>query len=133
VAVTVEQAPFVVLDEKYRIVEVGAAAQGGFGPLVGQVVWDCFLDSKPLFEPYYERAKRLEEPVEFTQFYDGQVVRIRAIPDGDRVIVFWEPVLRIDALTLERLQSSIAEAVAVLDDRPRATRDALTVIQGGGA
>ena len=132
-AVTVVEMPFVVLDENYRIVEISPAAQAGFGPLVGQVVWDCFLDSRPLFEPYYEQAKRSEEPVEFTQFYDGQVVRIRVIPQGDRVTVFWEPVFRIDTLTLERLQSSVEEAVAALDNRRGEVRDALRVIQGGVA
>jgi len=34
VAVAVEQAPYIVLDEDYRIVEVGPAAWAAFGPLL---------------------------------------------------------------------------------------------------
>ena len=80
-AVTVEhQTPFVVLDEGDRIVGVGPRAEGQFGPLVGSRLWECFPGAEPLFKPYYDAARRSGEPLEFVQFYDGNVARVRAAP-----------------------------------------------------
>jgi hypothetical protein len=138
VAVTVTQAPSVVLDEEYRIVEVGPSAEGGFGPLAGQVLWECFPGSEPLFRPYYERARRSGEVEEFVQFYDGHVVRVRAEPEphGDRLAVSWRDLHVLDALTLEQLQTSIARTIELIDDESSAslreqTRRSLRLIQGG--
>ena len=36
-AVAVEQAPYIVLDDDYRIVEVGPAAEAAFGPLLQEL------------------------------------------------------------------------------------------------
>lgn len=135
-AVTVQQAPFIVLNENYVIVEVGPAAEAQFGPLVGRAVWDGFPGSEPLFKPHYERARRTGKPVEFVQFYEGVVARIRAVPRGNRLELYWERLLHLDTLTLDGLRSSIAEAVELLDDREadmlrRELRGRLRVIAGG--
>jgi len=91
VAVAVEQAPFLVLDGDYRIVEVGPAAEATFGPLIGQVVFDCFADATGLYRPYYESARATGEVVEFAQYYDGYVMLIKAEPVEDgRLAVAWE-------------------------------------------
>jgi len=136
VAVTVPQAPFIVLDENYVIVGVGPAAEAQFGPLAGRVVWDGFPGSEPLFRPHYERARRTGEPVEFVQFYEGTVAHIRAVPAGDRLELYWERLLNLDTLTLDGLHSSIVEAIDLLDDREadmlkREMRGHLHVIEGG--
>jgi PAS fold len=136
VAVTVTQAPFVVLDEDYRIVGVGPAAAAMFGPLAGRRLWECFPGSEPLFKPYYEQAREGGEPVEFVQFYEGTVARIRAVPTGDRLELYWERLLHLDTLTLDGVRSSIAEAIGLLDEREadilrREMRGILRVIEGG--
>ncbi len=102
VAVTVEeQAPFVALDTGDTIVGVGPGAESQFGPLVGSLLWDCFPGSEPLFKPYYDEARRTGEPVEFVQFYDGNIARIRAVPRADdRLELYWEHISRLDTLTL---------------------------------
>jgi hypothetical protein len=138
VAVTVgQEPPFVVLDEGDRIVGVGSGVEGQFGPLVGSVIWDCFPGSEPLFKPYYDSARRLGEQVEFAQFYDGNVARIRAVPrTGDRLELYWELVARLDTLTLGGLVRTLEESLEHLDERHEALqRDALRksfrVIEGG--
>jgi hypothetical protein len=138
VAVTVgQEPPFVVLDEGDRIVGVGSGAESQFGPLVGSVIWDCFPGSEPLFKPYYDSARRLGEQVEFAQFYDGNVARIRAVPrTGDRLELYWELVARLDTLTLGGLVRTLEESLEHLDERHEALqRDALRktfrVIEGG--
>lgn len=114
VAVTVDETPFVVLAEDYRIVEVGPAAQAGFGPLLGQNVLDSFPGSRPLFLPYYEQARRTGETVEFTQFYDGYVSRITAVPNGSKLAVFWELLGMLDVLTLDGLRDSLEAIIRTL-------------------
>ena len=90
-AVTVQgQTPAVVLDDGDRNVEVGPAAESQFGPLVGEVLWDCYPGSEPLFKPYYDTARRTGEPVEFVQFFDGNVSRVHAVPAQDRIELHWE-------------------------------------------
>jgi hypothetical protein len=138
VAVTVRQEPpFVVLDEGDRIVGVGSAAESQFGPLVGASVWDCFPGSEPLFKPYYDAARRSEEPVEFVQFYDGNVARVRAVPVADgRLELEWEQLARLDTLTLDSLSETLDDALELLggeaaDRRPTVRRAALHVIEGG--
>ena len=136
-AVTVEQVPpNLVLDEGYRIVEVGPAAEAGFGPLVGRNLWECFPGAQPLYRPYYERARQTGKPVEFVQFYNGHVGRIRAVPSGGRLALFWEVLCRLDTLTLDGLRASLGEAIAALEEcqdqlRREQVRDSLRVIDGG--
>jgi hypothetical protein len=139
VAVTVRQEPpFVVLDEGDRIVGVGPHAESQFGPLVGASMWDCFPGSEPLFKPYYDSARRSGEPVEFVQFYDGNVARIRALPVGDgRLELEWEQLSRLDTLTLESLSETLDEALELLGGEsegrrhPTLGRAALHIIEGG--
>lgn len=132
-AVTETGSPFVVLADDYRIVEVGPAAEAGLGPFAGRLLWECFPGSEPLFKPYYDEARESGEPVEFVQFYEGAVARIRAVPTGDRLELYWELLLRLDTLTLDGLRSSLAEAVDLLDDREAnmLRRERLRVIEGG--
>jgi hypothetical protein len=139
VAVTVRQEPpFVVLDEGDRIVGVGPHAESQFGPLVGASMWDCFPGSEPLFKPYYDSARRSGEPVEFVQFYDGNVARIRALPVGEgRLELDWEQLARLDTLTLESLSATLDEALELLGGEsegrrhPTLGRAALHIIEGG--
>ena len=137
-AVTVEeQAPFVVLDTADSIVEVGPGAVGQFRPLLGSVLWDCFPGSKPVFKPYYDKARRTNEPVEFVEFHDGAVARVRAIPRAaDRLELYWEVMSRLDTLTLDRLARTLAESLELLEERGAAVhrhelRKVLRVIEGG--
>ena len=137
-AVTVEEhAPLVVLDEGDRIVGVGPHAESQFGPLVGEVMWDCFPGSKPLFKPYYDRARRSGEPVEFEQFYNGSVACVRAVPRGrNRLELYWHQLTLLDTLTFEGLVASLDRSLVVLgalrSDRQRErTGGALRVIEGG--
>ena len=139
-AVTVErQTPFVVLDEGDTIVGVGSAAASQFGPLVGSVMWDCFPGSEPLFKPYYDTARRTGETVEFVQFYDGTVARIRAVPrDGGLLELSWELLAQLDTLTLGSLVETLGESLELLDDATAefqrdAVRRALRVIEGGAS
>lgn len=115
VAVAVDAVPYLMLDEDYRIVEVHSAAPTRFGSLLGRDLWECFPDSEPLFRPYYEEAWRTGEPVEFVQFYDGRVGRIRATPEGSRLALSWEHVVQLETLTLEGLRSSLTETIAALE------------------
>jgi hypothetical protein len=138
VAVTVEEhAPFVVLDAGDNIVGVGPDAESQFGPLVGASLWECFPGSEPLFRPYYDEARRTGEPVEFVQFYDGNVARVRAVPAGtDLLELYWERITRLDTLTLEGLLETLDESLAVLDDQRASVdreglRKALRLIEGG--
>jgi hypothetical protein len=138
VAVTVQrQTPAVVLDEGDRIVGVGPAAESQFGPLVGEVLWDCFPGSEPLFKPYYEAARRTSEPVEFVQFYDGNVSRVRAVPTPtDRLELHWALLMRLDSTTLDSFRTTLREALELLEaEGPGGQRDevrrALRVIEGG--
>ena len=137
-AVTVQQrTPLVVLDEGDRIVEVGPGALSQFGPQVGSVVWDCYPGSKPLFKPYYDKARQTREPVEFVQFYDGNVSRVRAVPLGDgRIGLEWKQLARLDTLTLGSLVETLDRSLEALAVEARDTssdvRQDLRVIEGGG-
>lgn len=137
-AVTVQrQTPAVVLDEGDRIVGVGSAAESQFGPLVGEVMWDCFPGSEPLFKPYYDTARRTGDAVEFVQFYDGNVARLTAVPaEGDRLELHWELLMHLDTTTLDSFRTTLRQALELLDaEGSGAQRDevrrALRVIEGG--
>jgi len=137
VAVTVPQQPFVVLDEGDRIVGVGTDAKSQFGPLLGSVLWESLPGSEPLFKPYYDTARCSGEPVEFVQFYDGNVARIRAVPSADGTLaLYWQLLARIDTRTLGGLVRSLDEALGLLADEQigvhrQALRNSLRVIKGG--
>ncbi|HUG65525.1 MAG TPA: hypothetical protein VMK83_09935 [Gaiellaceae bacterium] len=135
-AVTVQQSPSVVLDADYRIVEVGPSAEGGFGPLAGKNLWECFPGSESLFRPYYDKARRTGAVEEFVQFYNGYVTRVRAEPRGDDLAVWWDKLHVIDGLTLTSLEDSIARTIAVIDDEHSSAlrlqaRGSLRLIAGG--
>ena len=132
-AVTVEQDQFLVLDDEFRIVEVGPAARATFGPVLGKNAFDAFPDSEPLFRPYYERAARTGQAVEFATFYNGYVLHLRVTPEGSRLVVSWTELARLDLLTLAGLFESLDTALDALGaglaeiDRGR-RRDRLRVI-----
>lgn len=78
------------------------------------------------------------EPVEFVQFYDGNVARVRAVPAGEgRLELEWEQLARLDTLTLDSLSETLDDALELLGGgitaRRRQTlgRAALHVIEGG--
>ena len=139
-AVTVQQrTPLVVLDEGDRIVEVGPGALSQFGPQLGSVVWDCYPGSKPLFKPYYDSARRTGDEIEFVQFYDGHVARVRAVPRENRHLeLYWEHLAHLDTLTIGSFVDSLEQSLEVLEgastenDRSE-LRKALRVIEGGSA
>jgi hypothetical protein len=138
VAVTVEQhTPFVVLDEGDRIVGVGPSAESQFGPLVGARMWDCFPGSESLFKPYYDAARQSGEPVEFVQFYDGNVARIRATPTAQgRLELDWALLVRLDTLTVGSLAETLDEALELMGEESAegqraVVKRALRVIEGG--
>lgn len=116
-AVTVEQAPFVVLDESYRIVEVGPAAETGFGPLLGRCVWDCFPGSESMYRPHYERARRGGQPIELVQYYGGYLTRVEIVPHAVAITVTWETISMLDTSNLGRLRASLTDAIAAIDER----------------
>lgn len=137
-AVTVQrQTPAVVLDERDRIVGVGPAAESQFGPLVGEVMWDCYPGSEPLFKPYYDTARSTGEPVELVQFYDGNVARVKAVPIADgRLELYWELLVHLDTTTLDAFRTTLRDALELLEaestgvERDQARR-ALRLIEGG--
>ena len=120
-AVTAEGSQFIVLDEEYRIVEVGPTAAATFGPLLGRLVYDAFPDCKPLFQPYYERARRTGATVSFATFYDGYVLHLRASPIGSMLRISWDTLVHLDVLTLDGLKTSLNTALATISEL---TRDA---------
>jgi PAS fold len=137
VAVTVQQAPFVVLDEDYRIVEVGPLAQATFGPLLGRNVHECFPDAASLYRPYYENARATGEVVEFAQYYDGYVMLIKAEPlENGRLAVTWEILGMLDTMNLDALRLSLGRILAKLEEREKRVRvqrgrESLRLIEGG--
>jgi hypothetical protein len=123
VAVTVPQAsPYIVFDDKDCIVEVGDLAMPVFGSFLGQSVWSCFPDSRSLYEPHYVRARRTGATVEFAQYYNGRVMRIKAVPNGSRITLWYEIVAILDVLTLEGLRESLDSALAALAAAEEAIR-----------
>ena len=113
-AVTVPQAPYIVFDEEDRIVEVSELAVPVFGSFLGQNLWDCFPDSRPLYEPHYAKARRTGEPVEFAQYYNGRVMLVEAVPSGTHVTLWYEVLAILDVLTIEGLRESFDSALAKL-------------------
>jgi hypothetical protein len=115
VAVTVPQASFVVLDERNVIVEVSPAARAGFGHLLGCDAFDSYPDTRALFLPHYQRARRTQRVVEFVQYYDRYVSHVVVVPDGNRLTVRWERLCMLDVLTLDGLRESLQVALDTLE------------------
>ena len=135
-AVAVEEAPSVVLDDEYRIVEVSAAAEAALGLLRGRSILDSFPGSAPLFRPHYERARRTGERQEFVQYYDAYVVRVTVDPGPEGLTVSWTTLCALDLVTIDGLRESLAVAVSTLEradaERRRAdVRRSLRVVEGG--
>lgn len=129
-------APYLVLDADDRIVEVGAGAEAVYGPLVGHGLWERYADAGPLFRPQCARARRTREPVEFVQFYRGQLAWVRVVPSGDRVTLSWEVLHVLDTLTFDGLRRSIGDALSLLQEwdariRRRRARESLRLVEGG--
>jgi hypothetical protein len=126
-----------VLAADYRIVEIGSRVEAGFGVLEGLSLWEAFPGAEPLFQPYYEKAWRTGEPVEFVQYYNGYIMRINAVPEGERLLLFWEVLCRLDTLTLEGLWASLIGAMEIVEEcedrvgRER-IRGLLQLIEGEG-
>ena len=113
-AVTVLQAPYIVLDDGDCIVEVSSFAMPVLGSFLGQSLWSCFPGSRPLYEPHYTRARRTGAPVEFAQYYNGRVMRVKAVPSRSHVTLWYEIVVILDVLTLRGLRDSLDSALAAL-------------------
>lgn len=124
VAVAVARTPYLVLDEGYTVVEVGEPARAEFRQLVGRNLWECFPGAEPLFRPYYEEAWSTGEPIEFVQFYEGAVARVRARAHDGRLELSWELLAQLDTLTIEGLRSSVARAISALDEHESTARRA---------
>jgi hypothetical protein len=136
VAVAVEQVPFVVLDESYRVVEMNSAAAPWFAQHLGAVVFDCFPGSRSLFRPYYEKARRTGSAVTFAQFYDGYVTQVTATPNGTRLTVSFETLGILDTWTPDGLRASLDAALARLDEAEQElernrVRRSLELVGGG--
>jgi hypothetical protein len=136
VAVTVTQEPYIVLDEDFSIVEVSELAMPVVGSFLGRNVWTCFPGSRGLYEAHCATARRTGAPVEFAQYYDGRVVRVKAVPRGARVTLFYEVVERLDVLTLEGLRASLDSALKKLGEAEEAlwrehVRASLRLVAGG--
>ena len=77
------------------------------------------------------------EPLEFVQFYDGNVARVRAVPRDDGTLALhWEHLARLDTLTLGSLADTLEESLELLDEQGweserDTTRRALRLIEGG--
>jgi hypothetical protein len=136
VAVAVEAVPYVVVDEQYRIVEVGRAAEAGLGPRCGQNLLDCFAGCGPLFLPYLKEAQRTRRIVRFAQYFDGYVAAVKILPDETTLTVSWERLCMLDVLTLDGLRDSLHTALDTLQAkedslRREVVRSSLRVIEGG--
>jgi hypothetical protein len=136
VAVAVEATPQVVLDERFRIVEVNRAAEAGLGSLCGKNLLDCFPDSRPLFLPYLKEAQRTGRVVRFAQYFNGYVADVKVVPDGRMLGVSWERLGMLDVLTLDGLRTSLRAMLDTLrasEDalHREAVRSSLRVVEGG--
>jgi hypothetical protein len=136
VAVAVEATPHVVLDERFRIVEVSRAAEAGLGPFCGRNLLDCFPGSRPLFLPYLKEAQRTGRVVTFAQYFDGYVAEVKIVPDATTLTVSWERLCMLDVLTLDGLRASLHAVLDTLREKEAAlhrevVRASLRVVEGG--
>jgi hypothetical protein len=135
VAVAVKANPYVVLDERYRVVEVGRAAEAGLGPLCGRNILDCFPGSRPLFLPYLKEAQRTGTIVKFAQYFDGYVAEVQILPVGTTLRVSWDRLCMLDVLTLDGLRESLHAVLDTLQAREdslhrEVVRSSLRVVEG---
>jgi hypothetical protein len=136
VAVAVEAAPYVVLDDAYRVVETGWAADAGVGPHCGQNLLDFFPGSRPLFLPYLKEAQRTRRIVKFAQYFEGYVAEVRIVPDANGLTLVWERLCTLDVMTMDGLHESLRQALDALRAREDAlhrevVRGSLRVVDGG--
>lgn len=135
-AVAVEAAPYVVLDDEYRVVETSWAADAGVGPNRGESLFDYLAGSRPLFLPYLEEARRAGSVVTFAQYFDGYVAEVRIVPGSSTLTVVWEQLCILDVMTMDGLHASLRRALDVLRAREdalhrEAVRSRLRVVEGG--
>lgn len=131
-----QESQYVVLDAEDRVLEVSPHAPAAFRSLLGKRVHEGFPGTEALFAPYYERARRTGDVVEFAQYSDGHVTLTKVVPAGFGLIVSWELIGFIDVMTIAGLQASLAAALDALAEREQAVRrervrDSLSVIAGG--
>jgi hypothetical protein len=136
VAVADEGIPHVVLDEDYRIVDVGWAAEAQLGHLRGQTLLDCFPGSIPLFLPYLKEAQRTGKVVAFAQYFEGYVSEVKVVPTGGTLTLSWERLGMLDVLTLDGLRASLHAVLDMLRAREdslrrEVVRKSLRVLEGG--
>ena len=135
-AVAVEAAPYVVLDDEYRVVETGWPADAGVGPPCGENLLDYFPGSRPLFLPYLEEAQRTRRIVKFAQYFEGYVAEVRIVPDASRLTLVWDRLCTLDVMTIDGLRASLRHALDTLRARENAlhrevVRGSLRVVEGG--
>jgi hypothetical protein len=136
VAVAVEAAPWVLLDDEYRVVETSWPADAGVGPHCGQNLLDFFPGSRPLFLPYLKEAQRTRRIVKFAQYFEGYVAEVRIVPDGGSLTLVWEQLGTLDVMTMDGLRASLRKALDTLRAREDAlrrevVRGTLRVVEGG--
>jgi hypothetical protein len=126
---------WIILDDAYRIVEVGVAGLPELADSVGRNVWDLFPNAQPLFLPYLEQAWKTRDAVRFVQFYKGAAVRVEAVSDEDRLRISWRVLGVVDVSTIDALQNSLLGITAILDREraviPSGLRPRLRVVEGG--
>ena len=52
--------------------------------------------------------------IEFAQYYDGYVMRVKVVPDKGRLTVSWETLGILDVLTLDGLRASLDSVLQAL-------------------
>lgn len=130
-AVAVSQ--WIVLDEENRIVDVSENAEGVFGPLKGESLWERFPNAREVFAPYCERARETGEVVELVKFFEGTLKHVRYAPQGSRVLAVWENLASVDVSSVESLRHSLLEIADMLADHGEAPLQPpqLRVLEGG--
>jgi len=129
--------PYVVLDAEDRVLDVSPNAPAPFPSLLGRRVHEGFPpETEALYGPYFERARRTGETVEFSQYSDGHVSLLKAVPIRRALVVSWELIGFIDVMTIESLRHSIDAALMALTVRGETirrehTRASMRVIAGG--
>ena len=69
------------------------------------------------------------------QYYGGYLTRVKAVPTESKITVYWQTLCILDTRSLDRLRTSLTEAIAALDEwkaeleRER-VRSSLRVIEG---
>lgn len=137
VAVTVSEALVLVLDEKYRAVEMSPALEAGCGLTLGDCALDGLPVSRTVFVQSCEHARRTGETVDLVEFGGGRVLHIRVVPQEERLHTSWETLGILDTLTIDGLGASLqtmAETLAGTEGtlRRERLRRSLRLVGGGG-